>query len=69
MDEQFIRTPEGSKLIKELRGGSLTPALRGNVIFRAVLYGIWILAGGTQYFMTPLLNLVWEFPRDLYDST
>ena len=67
MDEQFIRTPEVSKLIKELRGGSLTPALIGNVIFLAVLYGIWILAGGTQGFVTPPPNPGWGFPRGLYD--
>ena len=67
MDEQFIRTPEVSELIKELRGGSLTPALIGNVIFLAVLYGIWILAGGTQGFVTPPTNPGWGFPRGLYD--
>jgi hypothetical protein len=40
MDKQFIRTPEVSKLIKELRGGSLTTTLIINAIFLAVLYDI-----------------------------
>jgi len=65
MDEQFIRTPEISKLIKELRGGSLTTALIGNALFIAVLYGIWIL--GAQGFVTPPPNPGWGLPRGLYD--
>jgi len=36
MDEQFLRTPNISKLIKELRGGSLTTSLIGNVVFLVV---------------------------------
>jgi hypothetical protein len=68
MDEQFIRTPKVSKLIKELRGGSLTTALIGNAIVLAVLYGIWILGGGTQGFLTPPTNPGWGLPRGLYDT-
>ena len=67
MDEQFIRTPEVSKLIKELRGGSLTTTLIGNAIFLAVLCGIWILSGGTQGFVTPPQNPGWGLPGGLYD--
>lgn len=68
MDEQFIRTPEVSKLLKEIRGGSLTITLIGNMIFLGVLYGIWILAGGTQGFVAPPTNPGWGLPRGLYDS-
>lgn len=67
MDEQFIRTPEVSKLIKELRGGSLTTMFIGNAIFLAVLYGIWILSSGTQGFVTPPQNPGWGLPGGLYD--
>lgn len=67
MDEQFIRTPEVSKLIKELRGGSLTTTLIGNAIFLAVLYGIWILSSVTQGFVTPPQNPGWGLPGGLYD--
>lgn len=67
MDEHFIRTPEVSKLIKELRGGSLITMLIGNAIFMAVLYGIWILSSGTQGFVTPSQNPGWGLPGGLYD--
>ena len=65
MDEHFIRTPEVSKLIKELRGGSLTIGLIGNAIFLAVVYGIWILSGGTQGFVTPPQNSGWGLVRPM----
>lgn len=67
MDEQFIRTPEVSKLIKELRGGSLTTVLIGNAIFLSVLYGIWVLSAGTQGFVAPPTNPGWGLPRGLYE--
>ena len=37
MDEQFLRKPEVSKLIKKLRGGSWITALIGNAVFLAVI--------------------------------
>ena len=64
MDEQFLRTPKISKLIKELRGGSLTTSLIGNVVFLVVLYGVWILSEG---FVTPQQNPGWGLPNGLYD--
>lgn len=67
MDEHFIRTPEVSKLIKELRGGSLTTMLIGNVIFLALLYAIWILSSGTQGFVTLPQTPGWGLPGGLYD--
>ena len=56
-----------ANLLKRFGGGSLTTALIGNAIFVAVLYGIWILGGGTQGFVTPLPNPGWGLPRGLYD--
>jgi hypothetical protein len=64
IDEQFLRTPKISKLIKELRGGSLTTSLIGNVIFMVVLYGVWILSEG---FVTPQPNPGWGLPEGLYN--
>jgi hypothetical protein len=40
MDDKFLRRPEVSSIIRELRGGSWSTALIGNTIFVAVLYGI-----------------------------
>jgi len=58
MDEQFLRKPEVSKLIKELRGGSWTTPLIGNVICMALLYTLWII--GTESFgLGPVLNRNW----------
>jgi len=37
MDERFLGTPEVSKLIKKLRGGSWITALIGNAVFLAVI--------------------------------
>ena len=67
MDEQFIKTPQVSRLIKELRGGSLTTILIGNAVFLAAIYSIWILSGGTQGFVTPPQNPGWGLPGGLYD--
>jgi hypothetical protein len=64
IDDRFIRTSEVSKLIKELRCGSLTTALIGNAIFLAVLCSIWILGEG---FVIPPPNPGWGLPRGLYD--
>jgi hypothetical protein len=63
MDEQFLRTPKVSKLIKELRGGSLTTSLIGNAVLLAVLYGVWILSGGAGGFVTPKQNPGWGLPN------
>ena len=51
MDDKFLRRPEVSSIIRELRGGSLTTALIGNTIFVAVLYGISLLASGSEGFV------------------
>lgn len=67
IDEGFIRNQEVSKLIKQLRGGSWTPALIGNVIFLTVAYAIWILSGGAESFVTPRINPGWGLPDNLYD--
>jgi hypothetical protein len=64
MDEQFLRTPKISKLIKELRAGSLTTSLIGNVVFLVVLYGVCILSEG---FVTPQQNPGWGLPNGLYN--
>jgi len=66
MDEQFLRTLKVGKLIKELRGGSLTYALIGNVVFLVVLYGVWILSGGAEGFVLPQQNPGWGLPNGLY---
>jgi hypothetical protein len=65
MDEQFLRTPKISKLIKELRGGSLTTSLIGNAVFLVVLYGVWILSEGS--FVTPQQNPGLKLPNGLYN--
>ena len=58
MDKRFLNTPDVSKLIKNIRGKSLTTALIGNVIFLVVVYNIWIL--GTQGgFTAPSQNPGW----------
>jgi len=46
MDDQFLVNPKVSKLVKELRGGSWENVMLANVIFLALLYGIWWIAGG-----------------------
>ena len=51
MDDKFLRRPEISSIIRELRGGSWSTALIGNTIFVAVLYGIWLLASGSEGFV------------------
>ena len=63
MDEQFLRTPKVSKLIKELRGGGITSLLIGNAVFLAVLYGVWILSGGAKGFVTPKPSPAWGLER------
>ena len=40
MDDKFLRRPEISSIIRELRSGAWSTALIGNMIFVAVLYGI-----------------------------
>ena len=42
MDDKFLCRLEVSSIIRELRGGSWSIALIGNMIFVAVLYSIWI---------------------------
>ena len=51
MDDKFLRRPEISSIIRELRGGAWSTALIGNTIFVAVLYGIWLLASGSEGFV------------------
>ena len=51
MDDKFLRRPEISSIIQELRGGSWSTALIGNTIFVAVLYGIWLLTSGSEGFV------------------
>ena len=51
MDDKFLRHPEISSIIRELRGGAWWTALIGNTIFVAVLYGIWLLASGSEGFV------------------
>jgi hypothetical protein len=63
-DQRFIRTSEINKLIKKLRGGSLTTVLIGNAIFLTILYSIWVLGEG---FVVPPPNPGWGMPRGLYD--
>jgi hypothetical protein len=52
MDEQFLRNPKVSKLIKELRGGSLTEA----AIAVVVIIFIWQIMGvGIEGFQVPIV--------------
>ena len=58
VDERFIRNNEVRKLIKQLRGGSLTGIL-GSTVFFAMLYTIWVLSGGAEGFVTRRVNPGW----------
>lgn len=64
IDEQFLRIPKISKLIKELRGGSLTTVLIGNLIFLIALYTVWRISGEVEGFVTPQQQ---RLPNGLYD--
>ena len=63
MDEQFLRNREVSKVIRKVRGGSLTTALIVNAIFLSVVYGIWLLGGGAKDFVPNGANPGWELNR------
>ena len=66
MDDKFLRRPEISSIIRELRGGSWSTALIGNTIFVAVLYGIWLLAFGSEGFVEQP-NPGWGLGNNLYE--
>ena len=66
MDDKFLRRPEISSIIRELRGGSWSAALIGNTIFVAVLYGIWLLASGSEGFVQQP-NPGWGLGNNLYE--
>lgn len=65
MDKNFLVRPEISKIIRELRAGDLTSALVGNTILIGVLYGIWMLASGSDGFIQQP-NAGWGLEHDLY---
>ena len=66
MDDKFLRRPEISSIIRELRGGAWSTALIGNTIFVAVLYGIWLLASGSEGFVQQP-NPGWGLGNNLYE--
>lgn len=66
MDDKCLRRPEISSIIRELRGGALSTALIGNTIFVAVLYGIWLLASGSEGFVQQP-NPGWGLGNNLYE--
>ena len=66
MDNKFLRRPEVSSIIRELRGGSWSTALIGNTIFVAVLYGIWVLASVSEGFVQQP-NPGWGLSNNLYE--
>nr|YP_010472364.1 hypothetical protein N4L43_pgp145 [Pleurosigma intermedium]UVG41975.1 hypothetical protein [Pleurosigma intermedium] len=66
MDDKFLRRPEISSIILEMRGGSWSAALIGNTIFVAVLYGIWLLASGSEGFVQQP-NPGWGLGNNLYE--
>ena len=66
MDDKFLRRPEISSIIRELRGGSWSTALIGNTIFVVVLYGIWLLASGSEGFVQQP-NPGWGLGNNLYE--
>ena len=69
MDDKFLRRPEISSIIRELRGGALSStALIGNTIFVAVLYSIWLLASGSEGFVQQP-NPGWRLRNNLYEPT
>ena len=53
MDDKFVRHPEISSIIRELRGGSWSAALIGNTIFVVFVYGIWLLTHKSEGFTNP----------------
>ena len=66
MDDKFLSRPDISSIIRELRGGSWSTALIGNTIFVAVLYGIWLLASGSEGFVQQP-NPGWGLGNNLYE--
>jgi len=66
MDDKFLRRPEVSSIIRELRGGSWSTSLIGNTIFVAVLYSIWLLASGSEGFVQQP-NPGWGLSSNLYE--
>lgn len=66
MDDKFLRRAEVSSIIRELRGGSSSTALIGNTIFVVVLYGIWLLASGSEGFVQQP-NPGWGLRNNLYE--
>ena len=66
MDDKFLRRPEISSIIRELRGGSWSTALIGNTIFVAVLSGIWLLASVSKGFVQQP-NTGWGLINNLYE--
>lgn len=62
MDDKFLRRPEVSSLIKELRGGSWSINLIGNAIFLAVVYTIWLLGSESEGFVQQP-NPGWELRK------
>ena len=66
MDDKFLRRPEISSIIREWRGGAWSTALIGNTIFVSVLYGIWLLASGSEGFVQQP-NLGWGLGNNLYE--
>ena len=51
MNDNLLGRREISLIIREIRGGSWTTAIIGNTIFLAFLYGIWVLASGSDGFV------------------
>ncbi len=66
MDDKFLRRPEVSSIIRQLRGGAWPTALIGNTILVAVLYGIWLLALGSEGFVQQP-NPGWSLSNNLYE--
>jgi len=63
----FIKTPQVSELINELRGGSWSTLLV-NKFFVAILYSIGILGKSECFLQQP--NPSWELPlQGLYDPS
>lgn len=65
MDDRFLKNQEVIKVIKELRGGSWSIPLIGNIIFLGVFFSIWILA---ESFVVPAQpNPGWGLGNNLYE--
>lgn len=68
MDERFLRQPEISLIIRQLRGGTWQESLAGNLFFAALFYGVFMVATGGEGFAVPE-NPGWGLGNNRYEHS